>query len=163
MGRRGGLRGWHLLLMLPLLGTVAAEEPPLFFDVLDGQPLNLSPLPGEELSEAVLEFHHTGRNPYHNDAEAREEGRKLYLAHCAFCHGRAGEGALGPPLDGTDWTYAISATDAGMFSIIHGGAYGGMDSFARRGMHQDEMLRIIAFVRTLQDCVGCLAARGDGR
>jgi cytochrome c-L len=36
-----------------------------------------------------------------------------------------------------------------MFAMIYGGASGSMQSFRRRGMKQDEMLRIIAYVRTL--------------
>ena len=40
-------------------------------------------------------------------------------------------------------------TDPGMFAIIYGGANGAMQSFQRRGTKQDEMLRIIAYVRTL--------------
>jgi cytochrome c-L len=40
-------------------------------------------------------------------------------------------------------------TDPGMFAIIFGGASGAMQSFHRRGMKQDEIFRIIAYVRTL--------------
>jgi cytochrome c-L len=37
-----------------------------------------------------------------------------------------------------------------MFSIIYGGASGAMQSFHRRDMNQDEMLRIVAYARTLE-------------
>jgi cytochrome c-L len=37
-----------------------------------------------------------------------------------------------------------------MFSIIYGGAGGAMQPFAKRGMAQDDMLKIIAYVRTLE-------------
>jgi len=56
---------------------------------------------------------------------------------------------MGPSLVGKDVVYKQVLTDAGMFSIIHGGASGAMQSFHRRGMKQDELLRIIAYVRTL--------------
>jgi cytochrome c-L len=36
-----------------------------------------------------------------------------------------------------------------MFAIIYGGANGAMQSFHRRCVKQDEMLRITAYVRTL--------------
>ncbi len=36
-----------------------------------------------------------------------------------------------------------------MFAIINDGASGAMQSLHRRGMKQDEMRRIIAYVRTL--------------
>ena len=45
--------------------------------------------------------------------------------------------------------YPQALTDPGMFSIIYGGASGAMQSFFRRGMQQDQMLKIIAYVRTL--------------
>jgi cytochrome c-L len=45
--------------------------------------------------------------------------------------------------------YKQVLTDPGMFAIIYGGASAAMQSFHRRGMKQDEMLRIIAYVRTL--------------
>jgi cytochrome c-L len=36
-----------------------------------------------------------------------------------------------------------------MFSIIYGGASDAMQSFARHDMQQDQMLKIIAYVRSL--------------
>ena len=54
------------------------------------------------------------------------------------------------PLLGKDVVYKQVLTDPGMFSIIYGGASGAMQSFHRRGMKQDEMLRIVAYVRTLE-------------
>lgn len=56
---------------------------------------------------------------------------------------------MGPTPVGKDVVYKQVLTDAGMFSIIYRGASGAMQSFHRRGMKQDEMLRIIAYVRTL--------------
>jgi cytochrome c-L len=50
---------------------------------------------------------------------------------------------------GKDVVYKQVLTDPGMFAIIYGGASAAMQSFHRRGMKQDEMLRIIAYVRTL--------------
>lgn len=40
-------------------------------------------------------------------------------------------------------------TDPGMFAILYGAASGAMQSFHCRGTKQDEMLRIIAYVRAL--------------
>jgi cytochrome c-L len=37
-----------------------------------------------------------------------------------------------------------------MFEIIYGGASGAMQSFARRGLTQDQILRIMAYVRSLK-------------
>jgi cytochrome c-L len=117
--------------------------------VLSGEPLDLSPRDGEQLTDAVRAFHRTGVNPYLNDAEATREGQRLYLLHCAFCHGRAGGGGAAPPLIGPDWTYTIAEADPGLFSVIWGGAFGAMTGFQRRGVPQDHILRIMAYIRTL--------------
>ena len=41
-------------------------------------------------------------------------------------------------------------TDVCQFEILYGGASGAMQSFARRGMTQDQMLKVIAYVRSLK-------------
>ena len=58
---------------------------------------------------------------------------------------------MGPTLLGPDHVYKQAQTDPGMFSIIYAGATGVMQSFDRRRMPQDQMLRIIAYVRTLDE------------
>ena len=49
-----------------------------------------------------------------------------------------------------DYANKRANTDVGMFEIIHSGASGAMRSFADRGMPQDEMLRLIAYVHSLK-------------
>jgi len=56
---------------------------------------------------------------------------------------------MGPTIVGKDVVHKRVLTDPGMFAIVHGGASGTMQSFHRRGMKQDGMLRIIVDVRTL--------------
>jgi cytochrome c-L len=56
---------------------------------------------------------------------------------------------MGPTIVGKDVVYKQVLTEPGMFAIICGGASDAMQSFHRSGMKQDEMLRIIAYVRTL--------------
>ena len=41
-------------------------------------------------------------------------------------------------------------TDVGMFEIIHSGASGAMRPFSKRGMTQDQILKIIAYVHSLK-------------
>ena len=76
--------------------------------------------------------------------------RREAVSNCIICHGADGTGKMGPTLVGKDVVYKQVLTDPGMFSIIYGGASGAMQSFHRRGMKQDEMLRIVAYVRTLE-------------
>jgi cytochrome c-L len=135
------------LLALSLAPSLAAIE---FKNVFTDQPLDLTPLPGENITEAVKQFHETGVNPYIGDADAIAAGKELYNTNCQVCHGAHGEGKMGVSLIDDKYSYPQVATDVGMFEAIFGGAAGAMASFHGRGMHQDDMLKIIAYVRTLK-------------
>lgn len=155
LARRAAEVGRVVLVIGGALGSLSAapglaeDTAPDFLHVLTGQPLDLSPLPGETLTEAVREFRRTGRNPYRDDAQAIAEGRVLFRDHCSFCHGYDGSGGTAPPIDGRSWIYATMATDPGMFSVVYGGAFGAMRTWRRHGMTQDQVLRIVAYVRQL--------------
>jgi cytochrome c-L len=58
-------------------------------------------------------------------------------------------GKMSPTSVGKDVICKQVLTDPEMFAIIYGSASGAMQSFHRRGMKRDEILRIIAYVRTL--------------
>lgn len=120
-----------------------------FKHALDDAPLDVSPVEGETFTDAVKEFHETGKNPYDGNAEAIAEGKKLYDSNCQVCHGADASGGMGLNLVDDDVAYPRVATDVGMFEVIHSGASGAMRSFAARGMEQDDMLKIIAYVRSL--------------
>jgi cytochrome c-L len=91
----------------------------------------------------------TGVNDDRADADAIVECRNLYTSDCIVCHGAEGTGEMGPTIVGKDVVEKQVLTDAGMFAIIYRQVSGAMQSFHRRGMKQDEILRIIAYVRTL--------------
>ncbi len=116
---------------------------------LDNSPMKFELKPGEVETPALKKFKETGVNDYRGDADAIAEGKKLYTSNCIICHGADGAGKMGPTLVGKEVVYKQVLTDPGMFSVIYGGASGAMQSFSRRGMKQDQMLRIIAYVRTL--------------
>ena len=124
--------------------TIAFKHP------LDDSPLDLKLLPEEKQTDAVHEFVATGKNVYHSNAEALAEGKELYARHCQTCHLPDGSGRIGSSLITDDWKYKRVASDVGMFEVIYAGTTGAMQSFFRRGVTQDETLKIIAYVRTLK-------------
>jgi len=138
-----------LLAGLLIFGTtvLSAIE---FRHALDDSPLDLSPLPGETFTEAVKTFHKTGVNPYNGDAEAVAKGKELYEENCQVCHMPDGSGNMGPSLIGDTTVLPRTGTDVGLFEIIHSGGSGAMRSFSKRGMTQDQILTIMAYVRSLK-------------
>jgi cytochrome c-L len=138
------------ILLLGASFSPLRSEPIAFRHALDNSPLEVKPRPNEVETEVVKQFKATGQNGYRNDEKALAEGKRLYLANCQACHLPDGSGRLGPSLISDSWVRERAATDVGMFEIIYGGSSGAMQSFARRGMTQDQMLKIIAYVRSLK-------------
>ncbi len=145
-----GPRKWAFALALFGFAASSLQAEIVFRHALDNSVLDVKPRPGEVETEAVKEFKATGKNPYIGNEQALADGKKLYQTNCQSCHLPDGSGRMGPSLIGDNWVRERAATDVGMFEIIYGGASGAMQSFARRGMTQDEMLHIIAYVRSLK-------------
>lgn len=89
------------------------------------------------------------------DLEAIERGRTLYAKHCASCHGPGGKGdgplagSLSVPLQDLT-SHLIHHDDAALFQMISRGFAPGMPAFAAE-FDMDEILDLIAFLRTLED------------
>ena len=128
----------------------------------DGAPLNIKP----ELfnTPAAKEFLATGKNIYVGDADAIKAGKKKYnLYSCTACHGGRAEGAVAPGLIGPGFKYAKNATNKGMFETIWHGTNGGMGAKGlglmlpedpTEGLNVDDMLKVIAFVRSNSNITG---------
>lgn len=133
-----------------LLVTAAVASLADFKSPFDGSKMEFPLKPGEVETPALNEFKATGLNQYRGNEKALKEGKELYETWCQACHNADGSGRMGPALIGKDFAYPQSATDPGMFAIIFGGAKGAMQPFSAREVNQDEMLKIVAYVRTLE-------------
>ena len=127
-----------------------------FVTTQDGSPLAIKP----ELFDTpeAKQFMTTGKNPYVGNQAAVEKGKKLFQMYsCTQCHGGDAQGQTGPSLHGPDFKYAKDATNKGMFETIWHGTNGGMGAKGKglmdptdpnNGLSPDEILKIIAWVRT---------------
>jgi cytochrome c-L len=119
-----------------------------FHHVFDNSKLDVSAKPNEQFADAVREFHRTGQNPYSGKPEAIAEGKQLYGQFCQACHMPDGSGGMGASLIGDKHIYPRITTDKGWFEVVFGGASGAMQPFGLR-MSQDQILQVMAYVRTL--------------
>ena len=137
-----------------ILALVAAMALPAFAiefkSALDDSPIDISPIKGETFTDAVKSFHETGKNPYVRNADAIAAGKKLYNDNCQVCHKPDGSGGMGPNLVDDIVVNARANTDVGKFEIIHSGAAGAMRPFSKRGMTQNQILQIIAFIDSMK-------------
>lgn len=137
-----------------ILALVVAMALPAFAiefkSALDDSPIDVSPIKGETFTDAVKSFHDTGKNPYVGNADAIAAGKKLYNDNCQVCHKPDGSGGMGPNLVDDIVVNTRANTDVGKFEIIHSGAAGAMRPFSKRGMTQDQILQIIAFIDSLK-------------
>lgn len=112
--------------------------------------LDITPLPDEKITEAMRRFQKTGSNVYNSNRDAVEEGSKLYAEVCAICHGIKAVGRMGPSLIDDKLIYEKNRTDKGLFETIYGGSAGLMASGFKGKLSQDQILKIIAYLRNLQ-------------
>ena len=124
-----------------------------FVDTQEGKPLEIDHALFE--TPAAKEFLTTGKNPYVNDEEAIASGKKIFgLYSCTQCHGPTAQGQVGPGLVGPTFKYPKNATNKGMFETIWNGTNGGMGGKGKGimtptdGMTPDEVLKVIAWIRT---------------
>lgn len=80
------------------------------------------------------------KNPFVGDAQAIDQGRTLYHANCASCHGEHLEGEIGPPLN------KLTLDDAGLYEIVYNGLPdGGMPGFASLG--SNKIWQLVSYLR----------------
>ena len=133
--------------LISAAGPGAAVE---FRNALDDSPLDLKPAAGETITDPVKSFYQTGENPYVGKAESVAKGKELFEANCQTCHEADGSGGMCPALIGDVHVNTRAGTDVGKFEIIHSGAAGAMKAFSKRGITQDQILQLIAYIHALK-------------
>ena len=81
-------------------------------------------------------------------------GKQIFAAQCAGCHGFDGSGQLGPNLHGV----LARRGDAGIFSVIRNGT-GAMPPVM--ALNDQRVWQVVGYVRTLGDTGPMEAAKGD--
>lgn len=150
-------RAAHLLgLVVALALPAAADEPErgpdgkiVFRLPIDDSLLPLDLRPEQKPTPATEAFHQSGKNPYVGQPQAVEEGLAIWKKWCRACHLDDGTGRIGPSLVDAQTHYRRVKDDVGLFEIVYGGGAGAMQAFGKR-MDQDDILKVIAYVRELQ-------------
>jgi cytochrome c oxidase cbb3-type subunit 3 len=98
-----------------------------------------------------------GLSPYHDNAYAMSEGKRLYnWFNCVGCHAHGG-GGIGPALMDHRWIYG-SRPDQ-IYSTIVQGRPNGMPSFAGR-LTDQQVWQLVAYVESMAALVPKDAAPG---
>ena len=138
------------LIMVGPAGSGGAQNGIELLDPLTNEPLALEERPEQAMTPAVEQFHGNGTNRYAGDPQAIAAGQQIYQRWCQACHMPDGSGRIGPNLNDDQWQYPRTGTVQGKFEIIYAGGAGAMQAFGDR-LDQDEILKLIAFVDTLQE------------
>lgn len=118
-------------------------------NAVTGELLDLNTaLPDGRDTPGVKKFLQTGVDPYLEDVSCLKAGEQIFLSACSGCHGHIGEGKIGPGLNDNYWTYPQNTTDAGLFSIIFGGAQAQMGP-QNENLNLNEVLQVMAWIRHL--------------
>lgn len=103
------------------------------------------------------------KSPFHGDATSIGVGKASFRLRCSACHGIHAEGGRGPALNRGE--FAAGDTDLDIYRVIARGVPGTeMPAFGRRNT-EENIWRIVAFLRTFEvtggDDVGGDPIRGE--
>ena len=102
--------------------------------------------------EAAQSKDHGGLNPFGGDDEAIAGGKTLFRQLCTGCHGGRGRGGKGPDLTDTRWLHGSG--DAEVFRVVQRGVSGTTMKQLGESISDEQIWKIIAFVRTLARAAG---------
>lgn len=86
------------------------------------------------------------KNPHEGNPEAIKYGQGVFRARCADCHGMDGRGVRAPDLT---QVWASGRTDSGLFLTLRNGIPGTEMASVGARSTDDEVWRILAYLRTL--------------
>jgi cytochrome c oxidase cbb3-type subunit 3 len=102
---------------------------------------------GDLAGAAVARLPASLKNPFSGDANAIQEGRRLYVRlNCADCHGFDAKGAMGPDLTDTYWRYG--GTPVQIYKSIYEGRPQGMPAWGH-GLPASSIWQLTAYVESL--------------
>lgn len=82
------------------------------------------------------------------DAPAIESGKTIYAQNCAACHGKAGEGTVGPNLTDEYWLHGGDVNDI-FHTIKFGVTSKGMVAWDKK-LSKDQTLQVASYILSLQ-------------
>ncbi len=86
-------------------------------------------------------------NPYEHNEKAIAEGKGIYMANCAVCHGDDLKGGVGPDLTGH---LKLGETDDAKFKTIAEGTSSGMPPFIDQ-LGRDRIWKVLAYVDSVRE------------
>lgn len=95
------------------------------------------------------------KNPIPVDEASITEGRRVYLRHCASCHGPYGKGdgsmalAGGTPSNLVDETWDHGSSDGEIFVVIRDGTSSDMESYKDR-LTEKETWQLVNYICSLR-------------
>ncbi len=102
--------------------------------------------PAARLSEAP-ESARALKNPFEGDKRAEAAGRKLFLRHCAECHGRDGQG-IGKAADLHSAEFQSAPPGALFWSIRNGRLPKGMPAWS--SLPDQQIWQLVTYLKTLR-------------
>jgi cytochrome c oxidase cbb3-type subunit 3 len=98
----------------------------------------------------VLEINRENVLKYMKDSEWMEFAKSTFEQNCISCHGRNGEGAVGPNLTDDYWKNVKNVEDIA-YVIADGAGKGAMPSWKNQFTHPSMVVLTAAYVATLRD------------
>jgi cytochrome c oxidase cbb3-type subunit 3 len=88
------------------------------------------------LTSAGIVNHHNVTKPLQVDSFSLNNGKKVFIAQCAGCHGASGQGSYGPNLCDKYWIHGSHYHNV-VHVIKHGVTSKGMTAFNHKLKHHD--------------------------